>query len=58
MKESAITSCNNGNLFDVNIVSEISFDNYMTNLCHKTSQKIHPLSRAASLMSFNKKRFF
>ena len=58
MKESAITSCDNGNLFGVNIVNVISFDDYMTNLCHKTSQKIHALSRVASLMSFDKKGLF
>ena len=56
IKESAIESSNSENLLGVTINSKLSFDDHITILCRKTSQKLHALSRVASYMSFDKKR--
>ena len=56
IKESAIESSNSGKLLGVTIDSKLSFDDHITILCRKTSQKLHALSRVASYMSFDKKR--
>ena len=56
IKESAIESSNSEKLLGVTIDSKLSFDNHITTLCRKTSQKLHALSRVASCMSFDKKR--
>ena len=45
IKESAIESSNSEKLLAVTIDSKCSFDDHIANLCHKTSQKIHALSR-------------
>ena len=55
IKRSAIESSNSKKLLGV-IDSKLSFDDHITNLCRKTSQKLHALSRVASHMSFNKKK--
>ena len=56
IKESAIESSNSEKLLGVTINSKLSFDDHITILCRKTSQKLHALSRVASYMSFDKKR--
>ena len=56
IKESAIESSNSEKLLGVTIDSKLSFDDHITILCRKTSQKLHALSRVASYMSFDKKR--
>ena len=48
IKGSAIESSNSEKLLGVTIDSKLSFDNYITILCRKTSQKFHALSRVAS----------
>ena len=58
IKESAIESSSSETLFGVTIDSKLSFDDLMTNLCHKRSQKIHALSKVACYMNFDKKGFF
>ena len=55
IKGSAIESSNSKKLLGV-IDSKLSFDDHIINLCRKTSQKLHALSRVASHMSFDKKR--
>ena len=55
IKGSAIESSNSKKLLGV-IDSKLSFDDHIINLCGKTSQKLHALSRVASHMSFDKKR--
>ena len=55
IKGSAIESSNCEKLLGVTIDSKLSFDDHITNLCRKTSQKLHALSRVASRMSFDKK---
>ena len=57
IKGSAIESSNSEKLV-VTIDSKLSFNDYITNLCCKTSQKLHALSRVASHMSFDKEEFF
>ena len=56
IKESAIESSNSEKLLGVTIDSKLSFDDHITILCRKTSQKLHALSRVASYMSFGKKK--
>ena len=56
IKESAIESSNSEKLLGVTIDNKLSFDDHITILCRKTSQKLHALSRVASYMSFDKKR--
>ena len=56
VKESTIESSNSEKLLGVTIDSKLSFDDHITILCRKTSQKLHALSRVASYMSFDKKR--
>ena len=56
IKESAIESSNSEKLLGVTIDSKLSFDDHITILCRKASQKLHALSRVASFMSFDKKR--
>ena len=56
LKESAIESSNSEKLLGVTIDSKLSFDDHITNLCSKTSQKLLALSKVASHMSFNKKK--
>ena len=56
IKESAIESSNSEKLLGVTIDSKLSFDDHITILCRKASQKLHALSRVASYMSFDKKR--
>ena len=56
IKESAVESSNSEKLLGVTIDSKLSFDDHITILCCKTSQKLHALSRVASYMSFDKKR--
>ena len=41
--------------FDVNISVYLLFDNHITDLCCRTSRKIHPLSRVVSDIRFDKK---
>ena len=55
-KGSAIESSNSEKLLGVTIDSKLSFDDHITNLCSKTSQKLLALSKVASHMSFNKKK--
>ena len=56
IKASAIESSNSEKLLGVTIDSKLSFDDHITILCRKTSQKLHALSRVASYMSFDKKK--
>ena len=56
IKGSAIESSNSEKLLGVTIDSKLLFDDRITILCRKTSQKLHALSRVASHMSFNKKK--
>ena len=56
IKGSAIESSKSEDLLGVTIDSKLSFDDHITILCCKTSQKRHALSRVASHMSFHKKR--
>ena len=58
IKKSAIESSNSEKLLGVTIDRKLSFDDYITNLCRKTSQKLHALSRVASYTSFDKKGLF
>ena len=55
IKESAIESSSSEKLLGVTIDNKLSFDDHITTLCRKTSQKLHALSRVASYMSFDKK---
>ena len=55
IKESAIESSSSQKLLGVTIDNKLSFDDHITTLCRKTSQKLHALSRVASYMSFDKK---
>ena len=48
IKGSAIESSNSEKLLGVTIDSKLSFDNHITILCRKTSQKFRALSRVAS----------
>ena len=52
-KGSAIESSNSGKLLGVTIDSKLSFDDHITIICRKTTQKLHALSRVASHKSFN-----
>ena len=56
IKDSPIESSDSEKLLGVTIDSKLSFDDHITILCRKTSQKLHALSRVASYMSFDKKR--
>ena len=56
IKGSAIESSNSEKLLGVTIDSKLPFDGHITHLCHKTSQKLHALSRVASHMSIDRKR--
>ena len=56
IKESAIASSNSEKLLGVTIDSKLSFYDHIINLCRKTSQSIHALSRVASYMCFDKKK--
>ena len=56
IKESAIESSDSEKLLGVTIDCKLSFDDDMTILCSKTSQKLYALSRVASYVSFDKKR--
>ena len=58
IKESAIASSNSEKLLGVTIDSKLSFYDHIINLCRKTSQSIHALSRVASYMCFDKKKGF
>ena len=58
IKESAVESPNSEKRLDVTIDSKLSFDDCITNLCSKTSQKIHALSRVGIYLSFVKKDSF
>ena len=58
IKESTIESSNSEKLLGVTIDSKLSFDDHITNLCRKTSQKLHALSRVANYLNFDKKGFF
>ena len=55
VKESAIESSNSEKLPGVTIDSKLAFDDRITILCRRTSQKLHALSRVASFESFEKK---
>ena len=56
IKESAIEYSYSEILLGVTIDIKLPFDDHFTNICSKTSQKLHALSRVASYMSFDKKR--
>ena len=56
IKGSTIESSNSEKLQGVTIDSKLSFDDHIINLCRKTSQKLHALSRVASRMSFKEKK--
>ena len=56
IKASAIESSNSEKLLGVTIDSKLSFDDHITILCRKTSQKLHALSKVASYMSFDQKK--
>ena len=56
IKGFAIESSNSAKLLSVTIDSNLSFDDHITILCSKTSQKLHALHGMASHMSFNKNR--
>ena len=43
--------------FDVNISVNLLFDNHITDLCCRTSRKIHPLSRVVSDITFITSQF-
>ena len=58
LKGSAIESSNSEKLLGVTIDSKLAFDDHITNLCYKTSQKLHALCRVPSHISFDKKEFF
>ena len=58
IKESAIESSNSEKRLGVTMHSKLSFDDRITILCHKTSQKLHALLRVASFMSLTRKEFF
>ena len=58
IKESAIEYSYSEILLGVTIDIKLPFDDHFTNICSKTSQKLHALSRVASYMSFDKKGFF
>ena len=48
IKRSAIESSNSEKLLGVTIDSKLSFDDHITILCRKISQKLHALSTVAS----------
>ena len=56
IKGSAIESSKSEDLLGVTINSKLSFDDHITILCRKTSQKRHAFSKEASHMSFHKKK--
>ena len=56
IKESAIEYSYSEILLGVTIDIKLPFDDHFTNICSKTSQKLHALSRVASYMSFGKKK--
>ena len=58
IKDSTIESFNSEKLQAVTVDSNFSFDNRITDLGRKTSQKIHELSRVASYMTFHKNEHF
>ena len=43
-------------LLGVKIESELTFNNYLKNVCKKTSQKLNALSRLCSLIPFQKRK--
>ena len=58
IKESAIESSNREKTLSLTIDRKLSFNDRITNLCHKVSQTLQGLSRIANYMSFDKKGFF
>ena len=54
IKEPALESTNSEELFGIAVDSKVLFDDDITNLCSKTNQKLHALSRVASYMSLDK----
>ena len=56
IKESAIKSSNREKLLGITIDSKLSFDDHITILCNKASQKFHASLRVLSYMSFGKKK--
>ena len=54
-KETAIESSSNEKLLGVTIDNKFSFDNQITNLYRRKSQKLNALSKVASYMNFDQK---
>ena len=51
-----ITNCKSEKLLRVKFDKKLSFDDHISELCKKTSRKIHALSRVALYMNFSKRR--
>ena len=51
-----ITNSTGEKLLGVKFDSNLSFENHVTHLCKKTSQKLHALARISHYMDLNKRR--
>ena len=56
IKDFATGNCRSGKSLGVTIDNDFSFPNHNLNLCSKTSQKIHALSRAVNYMTLDRKK--
>ena len=54
--DAVLTSSVEEKLLGITLDSELKFENHITDICDKASQKIHALSRIKSYMSLNKRR--
>ena len=54
--DASIKTSTKETLLGILIDSELSFDQHISSICSKASQKLHALGRIATFMSFNKRR--
>ena len=54
--DASLTTSTKETLLGILIDSELSFDQHISSICSKASQKLHALGRIATFMSFNKRR--
>jgi len=56
IEENEIKNSKSQKLLGVTIDNKMSFENHVSNLCTKASQKLHALSRVSKFMTFNQRK--
>ena len=56
INDAVLTSSAEEKLLGITLDSELKFENHITDICNKASQKMHVLSKITSYMSLNKRR--